>query len=457
MIEFLFWLNVALALGMFIGGFCQPTGYMQLPFLIALPYAGWYLPQAAVLLDDTSLPTGGLSTLLVMSFLCLAATWAGWRLAVGPRPLRRMKLIVPVDQLKWPTLILTLVAITIQILIMSRPDEERAAGIWTGPLTILAFFSRIGIVSGILSCALLLERRSLWTIALAGANLVLFSGPLLIAFRRSDTVQFIFLIMLCLFFVIGKRIPRVFIAVGMIAGFAYVNGVAHLRSLSGAYALSDDGKIESHVPTLEEISQIDWFDVKVFEEGKLISETRNAAVSMYTIDKTGSLSLGAEVWDQLIFSYVPGQLVGFDFKRSFMSGADLVSLATNAGGYESLIGTTWTGFTQPYHDFWFLGAFVFFFLGRYMGQHFLRAHLGSLKSLCIYTALLPMALETVTHSGYYVLINSPLLLFSIWFTFRFAKTGWDACRRPLTGTSKTIKHTSFSDQSPPSLKAISRV
>ena len=422
MVEILFWLNVSITVGLILNGFYQATGYMQVPFLIAITSAGWYLPQAAVLLDDQTLPRQGLITLFIMSSLCLAATWIGWRVAVGPRPLRRMKLRVPVAQLKWPTLILTLVAIAMQILIMSRPDEERAVGIWTGPLTILVFFSRIGIVSGILSCAMLLERRSPWTIALAGANSALFSMPLLITFRRSDTAQFIFLIMLCLFFVIGRRIPRVFIAVGMIGGFAYINGVGHLRALSGAYQLSDNGKIESHVPTLEEISQINWFDLKMFEEAKLISETRNAVVSMYTIDKTGSLSLGAEVWDQLIFSYVPGQLVGFDFKTSLMTGADLVSLATNAGGYESLTGTTWTGFTQPYHDFWFLGAFAFFLLGRYMGLHFLRAHLGSLKAVCIYTALLPMALEFVTHSGYYVLINSPLLLFSIWFTFRFVNT-----------------------------------
>ena len=127
-------------------------------------------------------------------------------------------------------------------------------------------------------------------------------------------------------------------------------------------------------------------------------------------------------WDLLIFGYIPGQLVGFDFKKSLMTGTDLNSLALDVGHYQSLIGTTATGFPQPYHDFWFFGAFVFFFLGRFMGMHFLSAHFGSIKSLCIYAALLPMTFENVTHYGYFVLINSPLLLFSIWFTFRFAKT-----------------------------------
>ena len=295
MIELLFWLNVLFTGGVILHGFCHPTGYMQVPFLIALTYAGWYLPQAAVLLDDTTLPTGGLSTLFLMSFFCLAATCAGWRLAVGRGPLRRLKLSVPVDQLKWPTLILTLVAIAMQILIMSRPVEERAATQWSGPLTIMAFFARVGVVSAILSIAMLFERRSLWTISLAGANLALFAGPLLIAFRRTDTAQFTFLIILCLFFVIGKKLPRVLIIAGIIAGVVFVNTVGQLRALSGAYAIDATGEIDSHVPTLEELSKIEWFNLETFGESKFISETRNGAIYMDMINKIGSTSLGSEI------------------------------------------------------------------------------------------------------------------------------------------------------------------
>lgn len=82
MIELLFWLNVLFTGGVILHGFCHPTGYMQVPFLIALTYAGWYLPQAAVLLDDTTLPTGGSQPFFLCHFFASQphVLAGGWRL-----------------------------------------------------------------------------------------------------------------------------------------------------------------------------------------------------------------------------------------------------------------------------------------------------------------------------------------------------------------------------------------
>jgi hypothetical protein len=257
------------------------------------------------------------------------------------------------------------------------------------------------------------------------ANVALYAGPILIYFRRSGTCEFVLAILLCLFFVRGKIFvrgktpPRAVIAAGLVIAFAFINGVGHLRALSGGYALSETGKIETRIPTLDEISEIDWFDVETFEASKYRSETHNAAVYMAVTDETGSLSLGAEIWNLLVQAYVPGQIVGFEFKHSLMIGDNLTKLALKYGGYETYTGTTSTGFAQPYRDFWFFGAAVFFLVTQFMGRHFTRAHAGSLKSLCLYAVLLPLSLLSITHYGYYVLINAPLPAFAIWLTFRF--------------------------------------
>lgn len=315
MTELLFWSNVALTGLLLIEGFWQRIGYLQVPFLSALIYAAWYLPQAAVLVNDPSLPNGSLANVLAMSLLSLVAIWAGWRRSAGSAPLLRILLNVPA-RLIWPTLILTLFVAGIGVAINAQPEEARLASQWTGPLTILAFFARVGTVSLVLSLALVLQRRTILTMTLAGVNILFYAGPLLISFRRQSIFEFTFTVFLCLFFLMGRKIPRALIVCALAAGFAIINGVGHLRDLGGAYQISKTGKIETHIPTLSEILEIDWFDFKMFEESKYQSETHNAAIYMSATDETSSLYLGAEFWNALVFAYVPGQIIGFDFKKS---------------------------------------------------------------------------------------------------------------------------------------------
>jgi hypothetical protein len=421
MTEILFVLNVLLVAVLLIEGLWLRTGYLQVPFLSALIYAIWFLPQAMVLLDDPSLPPGSMATLLTMSLLSLAAIWLGWRQGVGHGPFEHQRLAVPEQRLVLPVLAITLFAAAMRALILAQPDSLRASTQWTGPITIMAFFAQVGIVSLVLSLAMVMRRRTPATLALAAANVGLYAAPLLIYFRRGETSEFILATLLCLFFVRGKRPPRAAIAAGLVLAFAFINGVGYLRALGGGYTLDDAGKIETRIPTLDEISQIDWFTLQTFEESKYRSETRNAAMYMAVTDETGSLSLGSEIWNLIIQAYVPGQIVGFEFKHSLMIGDNLTRLAQKHGGYETYTGTTSTGFTYPYRDFWFFGAAVFFLVSRFMARQFLKAHAGSLEALSLYAIMLPLSLLAVTHYGYYVLINTPLPGFAAWAAFKFAR------------------------------------
>ncbi len=285
MTEILFQLNVVMTALFLIEGFWKRAGYLQLPFLSAMIYAVWYLPQAAVLVNEPPVPDGGLADVLGMSLLCLIAIKTGWHRGLGSALFKRFELEEAIKRLVCPTLILTLFAITMKAAIMAQPDDVRAMSQWTGPITILAFFSRVATVSLVLSLAIVIRHRTLITIALAGANILMYAAPLLIYFRRSDTAEFIFTVLLCVFFLMGKAIPRLAVIGGLVVAFAFINGVAHLRSLSGGYVASETGKIETRIPTLGEIRNIDWFDFRMFEEGKYQSETYNAAVYMSVIDR----------------------------------------------------------------------------------------------------------------------------------------------------------------------------
>ena len=316
MTEILFRLNLVITGLLLIEGLCKRAGYLQLPFLSAMMFAIWYLPQAAVLVNEPSVPDGGLTDVLMMSLLCLIAIKTGWQRGLGRALFKRFERDADVKRLIRPTLVLTLFAITMKAAIMAQPDDVRAMSEWTGPITILYFFSRVATVSLVLSLAIVIRHRTLVTMALAGANILMYVAPLLIYFRRQDTAEFIFTVLLCMFFLRGKAVPRLAVIGGLVVAFAFINGVAHLRSIGGGYVLSETGKIETKIPTLSEIRDIDWFDFRMFEEGKYQSETYNAAVYMSVIDDSGPQSLGAEFWNMLVFSYVPGQIVGFDVKKS---------------------------------------------------------------------------------------------------------------------------------------------
>lgn len=421
MTETLFALNVGFVAILLVRGLWKRGGYLQVPFLSALIYAIWYLPQAFVLRDDTTLPDGSMARVLAMSLFCLVAIWAGWRQGSRGAGLERTSGDVRLDRLVLPAILITLFAAAMRAAILAQPDEVRAMGQWTGPITIMVFFAQVGIVSLVLSFILVLRRRSLVTFALFGANLLLYAAPLLITFRRSDTFEFIFAALLCLFFLKGRTIPRVLIVAGLVGGFAFVNGVGHLRALGGGYALSETGQIETRIPTIGEILAIDWFGFDRFLKARDISETRNAAVFMAVAADQSAIGLGAEFWNRLVHAYVPGQIVGHDLKESLYIGESMDALALRTVGYVRHTGTTSTGFASLYHDFWFFGALVFFFVTRFIARHFTRARAGSLKSLTFYVVLLPLSILAITHFGYYVLVHAPLPIFTAWLAFRYAR------------------------------------
>lgn len=421
MTETLILLNGGLTAFLLVRGLWKRAGYLEVPFLSALIYAIWYLPQAFVLLDDTTLQESSLDRVLAMSLLCLIAVWAGWRDGIKIPARGGMSAEVRLDHLVLPTILLTLFAVLMRVAILAQPDEVRASGQWTGIITILAFFAQVGIVSLVLSFVLALRRRSIVTMALLGVNLMLYAAPLLIYFRRANTFEFVFCILLVLFFVKGKAIPRALVIAGLVVGFLYVNGVGDLRALSGGYSLNEAGKIEARIPTLEEVMGIDWFGIDRFRQARYISETRNAVVYMQSIEDQSAIGLGAALWNLLVHAYVPGQIVGFDFKQSLIIGDSLRSLALRSTGFEAHTGTTSTGFTLPYYDFWFFGALVYFFVTRILARHFARAYAGSVKSLAVYAVLLPLSILAITHYGYYVLVYAPLPLCAVWLAFWYAR------------------------------------
>lgn len=415
MTELLYVLNWALVAGISVSGLTRRAGYLEFPFLVSAMYALWYLPQAGALLYDTTLPDGALARLLFISALCIVMVLLGWRYGRRGMPGKYMHLDFPVSRLIWPTAIITALALAMRLLIWAQPDQVRAAGQWTGPITIIAFFASVGVVSLVLSMAIMLRQRTWATILLLSGNLALYAPQVLIYFRRAEIFELFFAIALSLFFVRGRSISRLTIVAALGIGLLVINGVGHLRNLGGGYKLSEAGRIETRIPTLQEIVQIDWLSAVSMEKSRHRSEARNAVMYLEAVYSGYNFTLGAGLWNKLVQSYVPGQLIGFENKRSLMIGVSAVELALAELGHETHTGTTSTGFVDPFQDFWIYGAFIFYICSYMLSRLFTRSCQGDFRGFVLYGCLITLGLHSITHFGYYLFVNAPLpLLAATW-------------------------------------------
>ncbi|PWL19888.1 MAG: hypothetical protein DCO81_07200 [Candidatus Aquiluna sp. XM-24bin5] len=407
-------LNTASAMCIAFREFLRRGGYLTLPFLTSLLFLSWYLPQAWTLLDYPTIAPESLVRLLFMSMLCFWAMVLGWHRGLG-RWCQPVALNLPVRRLLLPVYTITLFAMVMRALIEMQPPEVRAMGQWTGIITIIAFFSSVSVVSMALSTAMILKKRNLATLVLFSLNLLTYLPLIFIYFRRADTFEFGLAVLLGLFFVQGRTIPRVALIALTIVGFFFVNAVGELRTLGGGYRIGDTGVIEARLPTLSEIAKIDWLAAVDLSDSVHRSETMNAVVSMEAVAQYGPFTLGAQFWNRMVFAYIPGQLLGHDFKRSLMVSDDALEVARENFFFEAHTGTTSTGFLHPYQDFWFLGCAVWWFAGYVMGRVMRHALRGSILAYALYAATISNAVHMTTHFGYYLFTQSVLIVIAILF------------------------------------------
>lgn len=407
-------LNSGSAVAVLLREFIRRGGYVTLPFLTSLMFLIWYLPQAWAILDHPNVDPSSAARLFFMSLLCFWAMVIGWSKGLGEWR-RLTPLELPASRLLVPVYAITLVALSMRVLIEMQPPEVRALGQWTGLITIMAFFASMSVVSMALSTVMVLKSRDPATLGVFGLNLAIYLPLIFIYFRRAEVFELALAIFLGLLFVKAFAVPRVLLILFGVVGFFFINGVGQLRALSGAYTLSVDGTIDARMPTLREVAAIDWLGVADRDETAHRSEVMNAVVGMEAVARHGQFTLGAQFWNRVVFAYVPGTLVGHEFKQSLMIGEDALEIAREQMFFERHTGTTATGFVQPYHDFWFLGCMVWWLTGHVMGLFMRHALNGSLVAFAAYASLIGSAVHVTTHFGYYLFSQSLLILLAILF------------------------------------------
>ncbi|MDP3491718.1 MAG: hypothetical protein Q8R82_01285 [Hyphomonadaceae bacterium] len=390
-------LGLCVALAVVVAGLVRKGGYVQAPCAVAVVYLGWVAPQMAALRADLFLPPDGLAALQLMTLLCLIGVIAGWEIAKRGRigATVQVPAPLPVKAMIFPVAALTAFVALMTLLIALQPEEARQADQWSGPITVFAFFGQLRIVPLALALLMVLHKRTPWTLLLLAANVALTFPIVFVLMRRSEMVDVTFATVGALWLARRIRIPAPVLVVGATVLAVVVFSISELRKASEQiYVQSGERPALFDKRLLGEVN----FQSTTGNSIKNAPDLRNAVyVIKYTKD-SGDYMLGGVVWNDFVFQWVPGQIVGYEFKKRLMSNrGGLYTQINNQYDYKYDTGTTSTGFGASYQDLAYFGAIFFAIMAGIIRLIYNRAMTGDPWMQALYLTATPLVLTSITH------------------------------------------------------------
>ncbi len=365
----------------------QPRLLYEYPYFMGATFAVFILPQAYSLYSNE---WGGiyLETTLLMCTLCLGCCWLGYRLRPHPGILERLNVPVDNGRFLFGGIILVAVGWYFTLKFGSLP-EEQLSSMLTGIGTIYLFFG--GLVYPGFAICFYSALRSGGFLAWAGAAVAaiiplqttLFYG------RREPTALFVLSLGLSLYFIKGRRPPRLLVVAAIVLGVIAIPVTGEYRKLA-----TDD--------PLEALKSIDFEEqYNEFFDVDAIMELKNAATLIAATQATGAYEYGGGYWNTVVFRFVPAQFVGESLKASLMIGGsrrDMGDFIEDVLGARPSAGSTVTGMGDSFNQFGYLGCLVFAAIGYLFKNLWTAAnHANGTVAQILYIQVTTSAMRTVTH------------------------------------------------------------
>lgn len=384
MTESLIIIFAGICLGLIAWGMRGPGRFYEFPFLAGGTFTGFVLPQLIGLRNNENLPDGALDKTLFMSILCASMCFAGymWRC----RPMGRMNWQFSETKLIRVSGLLVLVGAYFFFSISRLPEEVKEISTWSGLPVAYLFFAQVlgyGFAITFLLFARTNSRRALAIAIFAG---LFYMDRIFLAGRRGVALEFVFVILLSLWF--GRRfaLPRPIVMAGLIFG------VLALHS-TGDYRAATVNEDESKWTQIKNIAFVENLNGQLTAGG---SELENAVYSIAATDQTAEFDYGIFHWNTLVFNYVPAQILGDEFKQSLtipLENTDTYSLF----GHTPSLGSTVTGMVDAFGSFWYFGCLKFFIIGFVVRRIYAAALEGHFVAQIFYMLIITDALHSITH------------------------------------------------------------
>lgn len=368
----------------------RPQRIYEFPWLIGAVFTVFILPQAFSLYNRPLEATASaVEQTLIMSNLCLLASWVPYRWKSRPlhHPLFSARLSE--ERLQKIAAVFIIAALILRQRISSMAPETDAAGNWTGSVTIYAFFSGAIYPAFAIMIVLCLRRVTATRVALL---LLASFVPLeaIVLWGRRGAALTVFATIGVVLWYERRLVPPRWVLVGALAA-ATIGSV-----LIGTYRDIAGRRSWSQLATLDVRGSLAGY----IKEEKIL-ELRNAAILIEATRLTGQYALGSCYWDELVFRFVPAQLVGRDFKQALMTGKrdQIREFLLQNQNYDIPIGSTLTGVGDTFFDFGYFGCLVFGLFAWFSHRLWLAVEDASgLVPALLYTQLIPVAIQGVTHN-----------------------------------------------------------
>lgn len=361
----------------------------QYPFLIAAIFTAFLMPQAISLVKSPGIvAVSSVDSILLISSLCLWAAWIGYRL----RPNRKIIAIFDIQlndkKLFQIGIFFVLVSLLSSFLLSRITVATNEVGNWTGPATILYFFGNLRYIAIAIFLNDFFQKPSLKKICWVMLGVIPSLEAVLIYGRRTPTFTLLALIGVSLLFVKRLAPPRILAISAVFLGAFLIPLIGAQR---GDFWVS---LLSGHISVNDFLGGLD----RILLQGDVL-ELRNGAMLLEAANKLQKFGLGTGFWNNIVFQYVPGQLVGYDLKQSLqinwgVSQQDLL----NVFGTSFPLGSTKTGIGESYTEFGYLGCLVFGVIAYLYRHIWITAFYFNRKlSQILYIGLLSPAMVGITH------------------------------------------------------------
>jgi hypothetical protein len=371
-----------------VRGIARPLRFYEYPYFMVTAFAVFIVPQLFSLLR---FPAGAspraIESGMLMTLLCVLSCILGYRSAVSNWIVQRTQMPLDDRRLFHFGVLFIVSGLFFAILIGRMTDAERGGSMWTGRVTIYLFFSSL-VYPGFSICL----RRALsrgdslaWLWTILGAWIPIVSA---LYGRREPTALFALTIALTLFYQKRWVAPRWLIGSTIIGATLAIPATTQYRT-----AVNVNG--------FEAAMQIDPIgNFKQFLSRPAILELRNACVIIDATERTNSYGWGTAYWDQMVFRFVPAQLLGKQFKEGLMfrTSDQRLNQEMTAQGYRVPTGSTITGMADSFREFGYFGA-LFFAALAIVFKSLWTASLqpNAVLAQLIYIQISTSAMRAVTH------------------------------------------------------------
>ena len=378
-------------------GMIKERRIYEFPFQVGAVTFAFILVQVPGLARDYFVPDAAFRQTIGFMIICLVMCWLGWR--GNAKPFAILRHDFSETRLLVAASCLSAVGAYFYFALSRLPSELTVAVQMTGIPVIFVFFSRLLVYGLAISVLCLVRRFSFTALAVVTFDLAFVGDRIIRGGSRADTVELLFILALAWWFYRRRSVPRWAALGGLVFGTLLMTSVGDYRAISK----SDSGL------TWEDVSNIDVIGNTSAVWARGGDEVRNAIQRIGHTSETMEFDYGLSHWNNIIFAFVPAQLLGAQFKADIM-----VSLPKTAMDYNPILGTTETGMVDAFQSFWYFGAFEFFLLAYVLRRILASAEAGEFAGQFIYVLSVVPAMHAISHkTDWIVMVWVHMLLFAL--------------------------------------------